>query len=180
LGRRPSFVWSSILKAKHFLKNGMGWRVGNGENIKIWGDAWLPLPQVRLFPPPLVLLPDSKVSMLIDPATGWWNLDLVGAPTDGKGFFMCFMERFDPEELVEALTVTRMIWSRRNDFVFNKGFTSPAQLMFATKSSLEGFSQAASSEVVSPKALPMHYLVWKKPRRAVGRSIGTRLLLRKR
>jgi hypothetical protein len=29
LGRRPSFVWSSILKAKHLLQNGVGWIVGN-------------------------------------------------------------------------------------------------------------------------------------------------------
>lgn len=39
LGRRPSFVWRSILKTKLLLQNGMGWRVGNDENIRIWGDA---------------------------------------------------------------------------------------------------------------------------------------------
>jgi hypothetical protein len=44
VGRRPSFVWSSIIKAKHLLQNAMGWRVGNGANIKIWGEhGFLPI-----------------------------------------------------------------------------------------------------------------------------------------
>jgi hypothetical protein len=78
LGRRPSFVWSSITKAKPLLQNGMRWRVSNGSNIKIWGDAWLPPPHVRLLPPSQsVLHPEARVNMLIDQATGWWNLNLV-------------------------------------------------------------------------------------------------------
>jgi hypothetical protein len=78
LGRRPSFVWSSIIKARPLVQNGVGWRVGNGENIKIWGDAWLPPPHVRLLPTcHSGFHYESRVSLLIDPLTGWWNLDLV-------------------------------------------------------------------------------------------------------
>jgi len=51
LGSRPSFVWRSILKAKSILQTGMGWRVGNGEDIKIWKDVWLNPPKSRLLLP---------------------------------------------------------------------------------------------------------------------------------
>ncbi|MBA0850343.1 hypothetical protein Goshw_028577 [Gossypium schwendimanii] len=37
---RASFTWSSITAALEFLKNGFGWQIGNGENIKIRDDNW--------------------------------------------------------------------------------------------------------------------------------------------
>jgi len=78
LGSRPSFVWRSILKANSILRHGVGWRVGNGEDIKIWKDAWLNPPKSRVvFPNNSGWHPESCVSRLIDQATGWWNLDLI-------------------------------------------------------------------------------------------------------
>lgn len=56
-----------------------------------------------------------------------------------------------------------MIWCRRNDFIFNRGITSPAQIMVAVKSSLEGFSQATSSGAVPPIVWPLQHLGWIKP-----------------
>lgn len=85
------------------------------------------------------------------------------APTDGKGLLMYFMERLTPEELLEAVTVARMLWTRRNDFVFNRSFTPPLQIMDAAKSSIAGFSKAVSSDSSSPNARPMHNMVWIKP-----------------
>jgi len=83
------------------------------------------------------------------------------APTDGKGLVMYFMQRLEPEELVEALIVARMIWSRRNDFIFNRGFTSPVQIMVAVRSSSEGFPQVTSSDAVPHIARPLQHLGWK-------------------
>ena len=37
-----SFIWRSICEAKSVLQDGLSWRVGTGEKIKIWGDKWLP------------------------------------------------------------------------------------------------------------------------------------------
>lgn len=39
IGRRPSYAWRSICQARRALKLGLGWHMGNGESIKIWGDA---------------------------------------------------------------------------------------------------------------------------------------------
>jgi hypothetical protein len=52
LRHRPSFAWKSILGVKTILKNGVGWRVGNGASVRIWVGAWLPLPHPLLFLPP--------------------------------------------------------------------------------------------------------------------------------
>lgn len=56
------------------LKEGLIWRVGDGESIKIWGDRWIPYPHTYSIQSPVRGLPrDAKVSALIDPQTSWWN-----------------------------------------------------------------------------------------------------------
>ena len=40
-----SFAWKSILIGREVIKKGAIWRVGNGENILIYHDRWLPTPQ---------------------------------------------------------------------------------------------------------------------------------------
>jgi hypothetical protein len=41
IGRRPSYAWRSICQARKVLEDGLLWRVGNGESIRIWDDKWL-------------------------------------------------------------------------------------------------------------------------------------------
>ena len=40
-----SFAWKSILIGREVIKKGVIWRVGNGKNILIYQDRWLPAPQ---------------------------------------------------------------------------------------------------------------------------------------
>jgi hypothetical protein len=78
LGYSPSYAWRSICHAREVLNSGLGWRVGNGERIRVLGDAWLPPPYPRLlFPPPSSLDPNTKVAALIDKEKGWWNYELI-------------------------------------------------------------------------------------------------------
>jgi len=78
LGRQPSYAWRSIIQARDVMERGLGWRVGNGEFIRIWRDKWLPPPNPILIHNPLQGLDrDSRVSKLIDPHTRWWNFDLI-------------------------------------------------------------------------------------------------------
>jgi hypothetical protein len=78
IGYRPSYAWRSIYQGREVLQSGLGWRVGNGESIKFWGDAWLlsPYPQL-LLPPHPAMDPNEKVVALIDHDTGWWNFELI-------------------------------------------------------------------------------------------------------
>uniref|UniRef100_A0A803Q2B6 Reverse transcriptase zinc-binding domain-containing protein n=1 Tax=Cannabis sativa TaxID=3483 RepID=A0A803Q2B6_CANSA len=42
LGPNPSFVWCSILEAQSLVKQGSRWVIGDGKNISILGEPWLP------------------------------------------------------------------------------------------------------------------------------------------
>jgi hypothetical protein len=78
LGNRPSFAWRSIMAAQGTLKQGLIWRIGNGRDIKIWGDQWLPTPvSFMVQSPRLMLGEDARVAELIDQDTKFWNTQLV-------------------------------------------------------------------------------------------------------
>jgi hypothetical protein len=83
--------------------------------------------------------------------------------TDGLGLFLYFVGRLDLEERVKAWIVARMIWNRRNDFVFNGLFSSPMQVMAAAKASVEGCNLATSSAEAYPKVMQLPQPKWKKP-----------------
>lgn len=59
------------------LTNGYIWRVGNGQNINIWKDAWILNCADRKVITPRKGNLLSKVSDLIDPVTNSWDEDLV-------------------------------------------------------------------------------------------------------
>ncbi|KAM6560015.1 hypothetical protein CsatA_029254 [Cannabis sativa] len=43
LGNNSSFVWRIILEAQHLIREGVHWCVGNGEDINILDEPWLPI-----------------------------------------------------------------------------------------------------------------------------------------
>ncbi|XP_059436227.1 uncharacterized protein LOC132169166 [Corylus avellana] len=78
LGTKPSFAWRSIQGARELLKDGLFWRVGNGQSINIWGDCWIPISSTyRIHSPSRVLDPSSKVSELLDNGKCGWNQELL-------------------------------------------------------------------------------------------------------
>ena len=71
-GFDPSFIWRSIWGAKSLLLEGLKWRVGNGEHIQVWHDAWLPGDSSSLVPTPNMESPaDLRVAELIDTSGEW-------------------------------------------------------------------------------------------------------------
>lgn len=78
MGRRPSFAWRSIHISCGLIKEGLIRRVGNGSQIQIWKDRWLPNPSTfRVCFPNTVLNSDATVRELIDEDLKWWNVDLL-------------------------------------------------------------------------------------------------------
>ncbi|XP_061999226.1 uncharacterized protein LOC133716541 [Rosa rugosa] len=72
LGDAPSFSWRSILQGRPVLKAGVQWHVGDGNNINIWCDKWIPsCPQYRIQKPPNTNL--EVVADLIDARARVWN-----------------------------------------------------------------------------------------------------------
>ena len=56
LGNRPSFAWRSIYGSSTLLKEGLIWRIGNGENVRIWKDRWIPKPSTFMVQSQPILL----------------------------------------------------------------------------------------------------------------------------
>ncbi|XP_052480108.1 uncharacterized mitochondrial protein AtMg00310-like [Gossypium raimondii] len=75
---RASFTWSSITAAAEFLKNGFGWQIGNGENIKIRDDNWDLKGLNRSTPIPNMLSSsDDSVKDLWMEHARCWNIEKV-------------------------------------------------------------------------------------------------------
>ena len=64
-----SFTWQSIMKGLEVFKKGYIWRVGNGNEINIWSDPWIPSSPNRMIITPRGQTVVSVVSDLIDPHT---------------------------------------------------------------------------------------------------------------
>ena len=72
-----SYAWKSILKSRHLIERGARWRVGDGQTIKIFHDAWLPTDVGRITTSQVDLSLEATVAMLINPVSGWWNIQLI-------------------------------------------------------------------------------------------------------
>ena len=73
-----SHAWCSILKGRDVLLKGARWRVGSGENISFWNDAWLPSSEhPRILSDMVPGFEDGRVSDLINPGTKTWDANIV-------------------------------------------------------------------------------------------------------
>lgn len=78
LGNKPSYIWRSISQAIPLLHEGILWRVGDGTQIQIRKDRWLPRDVSCKMQSTISVLPkNAVVANLIDTKKGWWNLDLL-------------------------------------------------------------------------------------------------------
>lgn len=65
--------------------------------------------------------------------------------TDGRWLLLFFFEKLNNEEVLEALTLARMIWLRRNSMVFRWGFSPPLKVISEVQSSLENGAHVSSN-----------------------------------
>lgn len=74
-GGRASWGWSSLLEGRAELVKGFCWRIGDGKDVRIWEDPWIPdLPNFKLTAMPLNL--DLSVWFVEDIIeNGRWKLD---------------------------------------------------------------------------------------------------------
>lgn len=72
------FMHRVVSKGHDVLLNSARWRVGSGESIEVWNDAWLPsLEQPRILSSPVTGFEEIKVYDLIDPVSKQWDSDLL-------------------------------------------------------------------------------------------------------
>ena len=112
---KRSYAWRSILHGREILRKGAQWRVGNEEDISIWGKAGLPsvsIPQVNN--PMGIDFPEIKISLLINSHTRNWDMDLLQA-----------LFRLEEVKLIRSIplgnvsTRDKIVWSHSQSSVYS-------------------------------------------------------------
>lgn len=76
--KNSSYTWKSILAGRDVLILGLRWYIGDGTNIKIWGNWWI-LGADFFWPAsgPRILDSEATINTLLDPMTGDLNMELI-------------------------------------------------------------------------------------------------------
>uniref|UniRef100_A0A2N9HKW7 Reverse transcriptase domain-containing protein n=1 Tax=Fagus sylvatica TaxID=28930 RepID=A0A2N9HKW7_FAGSY len=111
-----SYVWRSIAAARTVLDHGSKWRVGNGANISICKDRWLPDQGNYKIPYPIEALPEEAVvADLIDVDRGMWKVELIQrcfSPGDGFHILKYPSHSFFAKQTLLFVGVLRMIFRK--------------------------------------------------------------------
>ena len=70
-GSKPSFDWRSIIWGRQVIINGMRWRIGTGDRVKIYKSHWIPRPQTFTPISTPTLSMDCTVAELMDENHKW-------------------------------------------------------------------------------------------------------------
>lgn len=78
VGKNPSYVWRSLMEAMEVVKAGVGRKIGNGKNTKVWHIPWLPDVEAgylkTLMP---AHLKDITMNSLMDDIRRSWVIELT-------------------------------------------------------------------------------------------------------
>ena len=117
IGHNPSFTWRSLIFAQSLIIEGMLWRVGNGENIKVWQDRWLPQGSTySVISPRMFLSVDTMVADLIDSSTARWKNEVIDSL-----FIDYEADLIKSISLSAALPPDKLVWAETNNGKFTVG-----------------------------------------------------------
>jgi hypothetical protein len=85
------------------------------------------------------------------------------AEDDGMIFLRVLQEKLDDHDFIHAMMVARLIWLRRNSFVFDGFFTPPAILVQQALSLREEFVKAKGQMLKASIAPNPGVIRWSKP-----------------
>lgn len=78
VGYQPSYAWRSLMHAKDVISKGARWLIGDGQQVQIWKDSWIPtLPDFKLTRNTSDIPAVALVEDLIDADTKNWNRGLI-------------------------------------------------------------------------------------------------------
>ncbi|KAF5471735.1 hypothetical protein F2P56_008508 [Juglans regia] len=78
LGARLSFIWRSFLAARNLIVKGSMWRIGSGQETRIWKDRWLPRPSTFMVQcQGQDIDEEAKVAELIQEDTKQWDREKI-------------------------------------------------------------------------------------------------------
>ena len=137
LGSKPSFIWRSVLWGRQVIQKGSRWRIGNGENVKVYKSNWIPGPSTfRPISAP-TMAPDTTVAELIDSEQHW------------KEKLICDHFRAEDAKAISQILLPRrphddqLIWhyDKRGQYSVKSGYQVAMQMKFPDKPSCSTRSQ---------------------------------------
>jgi hypothetical protein len=148
-----SYTWRSILKGVSLLKEGLVWRIGDGKNIRIWRDNWLP----RNF----ALKPQQgktrcryrRVEQLVDNISGTWNHDLVQ-----KLFYQQDADTILQLNAPEKHGTDSVAWQYESNGLFS--VKSAYKLAYSLKNNTQS---KPGSSTTGDNNITLWNLIWKAP-----------------
>ncbi|KAK3230420.1 hypothetical protein Dsin_002301 [Dipteronia sinensis] len=132
--RSGSMVWKGILWGRGILEGGSRWRIGDGSEVRIYHDRWLPRPTTFKTISPQVLEDKVMVSSLIL-ASGAWNVPLIRAsflPEDADSILSLPLSSFRHKD--------RLQWYYENSGAFSVRSGYKVGLSMETSPSSSGLS----------------------------------------
>ena len=113
----PSYTWRSLISAQSLVLEGLRRRVGNGANIRVWPDKWLPRGSTYcVISPRLFLNIDTRVADLIDSNTTTWKNEVIGCL-----FLPHEADLIKSIPLSSTLPVDKQVWAITNNGLFTVG-----------------------------------------------------------
>ena len=131
IGHNPFYTWRSLISTPRLVIEGLRWRVGNGANIKVWQDRWLPWGSSHsVISPRIFLSADTKVVDLIDSSTAKWKSEVIGSL-----FIAHEAELIKRIPLSTTLPVNKIVWAEttNRNFTVKSAYNLVARLFKSTK-----------------------------------------------
>lgn len=113
-GFNPSLVWRSSWSSRSTLNLGVRWRVGNGESINIWQDAWLGKNGLgKIISSPRGLDVEANVASLIDFNNKCWRMEVIN-----EVFLRVDVEHIRKVPISTTMAPDARVWAASVDGVF--------------------------------------------------------------
>ena len=127
LGRRPLYVWRSLLAARETIKRGSRWIIGNGKRVNIWRDRWIPTPNTfKVVSPRGHMQGLDRVEQLIEKELRIWDVELVKStflPIDSEAILsISISPTFPDDSLVWA-------WTKNGSFTVKSAYGVASNLL---------------------------------------------------
>ncbi|GLT26822.1 hypothetical protein SLA2020_018640 [Shorea laevis] len=155
-GSHPSWAWTSILKGREILHLGSRWNVGDGREILIYEDAWVPtLPQFKL-------LDESIMHALlycphVEPI--WFGSALGFIPgqlrlqnfVEWWRFLVVNQKQMGTRLLIEQWAIICWtIWKARNKHYFEHNNFNPAQVINQSHGMFREYCLTPNRDLLTP------------------------------
>ncbi|XP_024162452.1 uncharacterized protein LOC112169623 [Rosa chinensis] len=156
----PSYSWSSIFATRDFIQTGAFWQVGNGHNVSVWNDAWIP--KLPAHKPLGALVSQHNVNMvdeLITPPSNWNESKVrsIFTPEDVEAILAIPLSSRQPEDRLTWHFERKGMFTVKSayHFAFSKNASTLPPSVMANQAAIGFLVRDANGNFVSAIGKPV-------------------------